>query len=91
MAGYGSMDSVHDESSVEGERQDAPRRAEAVEAYGEGAGGPRGRDNGGGDQFHWRASATNWSRSSGTLLVAVVIAWFIQLPYYALTPARRPR
>ena len=80
------MDSLHDESSVEGERQDAAPGS-AAEAYGEGAGGQRGRD--GGDQFHWRARHT-LGAVLGALLVAVIVAWFIQLPYYALTPGSAP-
>ena len=84
MAGYGSMDSRHDEPSVEAERQDAAPGS-AVGAYGEGA----GRDGGGGEQFRWRARHTLLAVLS-VLLAAIIIAWFIQLPYYALTPGSAP-
>jgi PDZ domain-containing protein len=87
MAGYGSMDSVHDGSSVEAEHQvDAP--GVAVEVYGDGIGAVRGR-RGGGDRFRWRASHTLVSILA-VVLVGAVIAWFIQLPYYALTPGSAP-
>lgn len=87
MAGYGSMDSIDDGSSVEADRQlDAPRGS--FEAYGEGI--ADGHASSGGDRFHWRASHTLFSILA-LILVAAVIAWFIQLPYYALTPGSAPQ
>jgi len=95
MAGYGSMDSVQDGSSVEGERQDDARSVArsdalgvAVEVYGDGTGAGRGR-RGGGDRFAWTASHTLVSILA-VILVGAVVAWFIQLPYYALTPGSAP-
>ena len=81
------MDSIDDGSSVEADRQlDAPRGS--FEAYGEGI--ADGHASSGGDRFHWRASHTLFSILA-LILVAAVIAWFIQLPYYALTPGSAPQ
>jgi PDZ domain-containing protein len=83
MAGYGSMDSAHDGPSVEGERPDS-----AIEVYGDRTGAGRGR-RGDGDPFSWRASHT-LAAILALVFTAAVIAWFIQLPYYALTPGSAP-
>lgn len=72
MAGYGPVDSGHDESSVEVGEATAPD---------EDAAGPGAR--------RWR------KRDTGLIVLLVVViaaavAWFIQLPYYALTPGAAP-
>ena len=87
MAGYGSMDSVHDGSSVEGERL-GDASGVAVEVYGDGAGRVRGR-RGRRDRFAWKARHT-LAAILVVILVGAIIAWFIQLPYYALTPGSAP-
>src|SRR5208283_4150459 len=60
----------------------------AVEVYGDGTGAGRGR-RGGGDRFAWAASHTLVSILA-VVLVGAIVAWFIQLPYYALTPGSAP-
>ncbi|MGP8222181.1 MAG: hypothetical protein ACLQQM_04055, partial [Acidimicrobiales bacterium] len=89
------MDSVQDGSSVEGVHQDGARGVApsdalgvAVEVYGEGTGAGR-RRRGGGDRVAWTAGHTLVSIVA-VILVGAVIAWFIQLPYYALTPGSAP-
>ena len=87
VAGYDPVDSVSDGWSVEGESPgDVP--VVAVEVYGDGVGALR-RRRGGGDRFSWRAGHTLVSILV-VILVAAVVAWFIQLPYYALTPGSAP-
>ncbi len=82
------MDSVHDSSSVEvGPPEDV--QAGAVEVYGDGPGGGPG-DTGANVLSSTGDGATRWRRSSPSVLVGVIVAWFIQLPYYALTPGAAP-
>jgi PDZ domain-containing protein len=87
MAGYGSVEWVRDESSVEGgPPSDAPPAA------GEGEGGPDGSGRGGrgsGTPFRWRKRHTGLSILA-VILIAAVISIFIQLPYYAVTPGSAP-
>ncbi len=87
MAGYGSVDSLHDGSSVEGGAATGPPGGGA-EFYGEGAGGSPG-DSHPKSLFHW-----GWHNTVlavlGFIVVAAIVAWFIQLPYYALTPGAAP-
>ncbi len=87
VAGYASVDSVHDSSSVEvGPPEDV--QAGAVEVYGDGPGGGPGTPAERA-QFHW-----GWRHTLASILtlvlVGVIVAWFIQLPYYALTPGAAP-
>jgi PDZ domain-containing protein len=86
MAGYGSVDSVHDSSSVEGgPPKGAPAPEAQVEFYGDGApagGGGRSRSG-----WTWRATVL---AVLAFIVAAAVVAWFIQLPYYALTPGAAP-
>jgi len=98
MAGYGSMESVHDESSVEAERplgapdaglSSPPDSSGAdLEVYGRDLGPGRGGPSGGG-QFRWGKGHTLLAILAWILAVAVV-AYFIQLPYYAVTPGSAP-
>ena len=87
MAGYGLVDPLHDGTSVEGERlSDAPDVT--IEIYGDGASAvPRRRA--GRDRFAWTAAHT-LALILILILVGAVIAWFIRLPYYALTPGSAP-
>jgi PDZ domain-containing protein len=87
MAGYGSMNAPHDGSSVEAERP-AVAPDDTIEVYGEGT-GARSKARRGGDQFSWSTSHTLLAILA-VILVAAVVAWFIQLPYYALTPGSAP-
>lgn len=77
------MDSANDASSLEGGLPRGAPDAE-VEVYGDGVDGG-GESWAGGSQFRWGWQQTFVS-TVGLVLVAAVIAWFIQLPYYALTP-----
>jgi Lon-like protease len=87
MAFYGSVESVNDGSSVEGEQPDEVLPAESD---GDGArdGGGRGRGRGGAP-FRWRKRHTGLTILA-VVLIAVVISIFIQLPYYAVTPGSAP-
>jgi len=85
MAGYGSMED-HDLSSVEaGSPLGAPR--DEAEIHGGPSDEFAGRSTA--ERFHW-----TWQHSVLAvvtfILVAAVVAWFIQLPYYALTPGSAP-
>ena len=78
------MDSVHDSSSLEvGPLLGAPGDEGAPEAQ-PSADGPGARD-----RFHWA-----WRHSVmaviAFIVLAAVVAWFVQLPYYALTPGSAP-
>ncbi len=87
MAGYASVESVHDSPSVEGEPSSSDIDG-SVEVYGDGAGGgSAGR--GGGTPFRWGWRHTVLAILS-VFVVAVVVTFFIQLPYYALTPGSAP-
>ena len=87
MAGYGTVDSAHDGSSVEGEiLTGASGDARAV--YGDRFYGVRGR-RGGSSALGWSLRRT-LALAIAVVLTAVIIAWFIQLPYYALTPGAAP-
>jgi PDZ domain-containing protein len=87
MAGYGSVESVNDESIVEGEH---PSEGQPLEAEGEGARDGRGRGTGRrGTPFRWRKRHTALAVLA-FILIAAVIATFIQLPYYAVTPGSAP-
>ena len=93
MAGYGLVDPLHDGTSVEGDRlSDVPDVP--IEVYGDGTGAVRrrraGRDRAGRDRFTWTAAHTLASILV-LVLVGAVIAWFIELPYYALTPGSARR
>ncbi len=81
------MDVEHDGSSVEGGYPgDAP--GIAAEVSGAGVGAAR-RRRGSGDPFRWGTRHTLVSILA-VILAAAVIAWFIQVPYYALTPGSAP-
>jgi PDZ domain-containing protein len=83
MAGYGPVDSVHDQSSLNaGGESDAPDR----DPTSHGA----GSDDGPEVRFRWRKRHTLVSILA-VILVAAIISWFIQLPYYALTPGSAPQ
>ena len=87
MAGYGSVDSVHDSSSVEGELPDgapggSPSAPEVLRD-----GGTAGDTAAPRRRWGWRHSLFSFL---AFVLVAAVIAYFIQLPYYALTPGQAP-
>lgn len=87
MAGYASVEEVHDSPSVEGEPSSSDIDG-SVEVYGDGAGGgSAGR--GGGTPFRWGWRHTVLAILS-VFVVAVVVTFFIQLPYYALTPGSAP-
>ena len=86
MAGYGSMDSQQDESSLEA-GQPPVATGDVVEVYGE-AGGPKRKARRGGG-FSWSVGSTVLVVIT-VVLVAAVVSWFIQLPYYALTPGSAP-
>jgi PDZ domain-containing protein len=77
------VDSANDASSLEGGLPRGAPDAE-VEVYGDGVDGG-GESWAAGSQFRWGWQQTFVS-TVGLVLVAAVIAWFIQLPYYALTP-----
>jgi PDZ domain-containing protein len=81
------VDVEHDGSSVEGGYpDDAP--GEVAEVSGAGVGAARGR-LGSGVPFRWGTRHTLVSILA-VILAAAVIAWFIQVPYYALTPGSAP-
>ncbi|MGA3353451.1 MAG: S16 family serine protease [Acidimicrobiales bacterium] len=82
------MDSVHDPSSVEGGLVESAPRDKAT------PGGDESDDvhggAGAGRQRYW-----GWSHTAlaalAFILIAAIVAWFIQLPYYALTPGQAPK
>lgn len=87
MAGYGSVESALDGPSLEGEPpSEAP--GSPIGASGGGAGSGEGGSREGA-QFRWRKRHTLGSILA-VILVAAVIAYFIQLPYYAITPGSAP-
>ncbi|HLN04773.1 MAG TPA: PDZ domain-containing protein, partial [Acidimicrobiales bacterium] len=65
---------------------DAP--AAETEVYGHGPGRGRG-SRGGGAPFRWRKRHT-FGSIFAVLVVAAVVAYFIQLPFYAITPGSAP-
>jgi PDZ domain-containing protein len=82
MGGYKAVEQEHDASSLEGRQ----RFGAAVSDTGSYRSHGRGRS---GAHFHWGL----WHSVVAVLaviLVAAVIAWFIPLPYYALTPGSAP-
>jgi len=91
MAGYRSVESVHDGSSVE-EEPTAEAGGDAPGAATEGDGGwfHRGRGTVGEKApFRWRKRHT-FLAILGVIVIAAVISAFIQLPYYAVTPGSAP-
>ena len=86
MAGYGSVESVHDSSSVEVETAEDVQ-AGAVEVDGDGPGGGPGTPA---ERAQFRWGWRHTLASILTILVGVIVAWFIQLPYYAVTPGAAP-
>ncbi len=87
MAGYGSVDSVHDSSSVEGENLAGGQGDEVAGLAGE-SGDERGAATRPRRRWGWSHTAL---AVLAFILVAAVVAWFIQLPYYALTPGQAPQ
>src|ERR1035438_8221598 len=89
MAGYGSVDSVHDYSSLEGgPSSGAPEQGvEPEDPDGQVGLEPESRGKKPRPRWGWRHSLL---AVLVFIVVAAVIAWFIQLPYYALTPGAAP-
>jgi len=83
MAGYGSMDSVHDSSRLEAGLPDGAPGVAAAPLDG----APGGQDTEPRRGWGWRHTLFSFL---ALVLVAAVIAYFIQLPYYALTPGKAP-
>ncbi|MGO9963201.1 MAG: PDZ domain-containing protein [Acidimicrobiales bacterium] len=79
------MNAPHEGPSVEGELP-AVAPDGTIDVYGErtGAKAPRGQD-----RFSWGAGHYFLAVLT-VIVVAAVVAWFIQLPYYALTPGSAP-
>lgn len=84
MAGYGSVDPLNDDASLEGDAVPGTGGADGSLFYGEGAGGGVARSA---RRWGWRRVL---SAFLGLVLLAAIVAWFIELPYYALTPGAAP-